>query len=204
MGNRVAIAEKVFWNYGLDVTTGGVKYRASMFIKTVLEAAFGLLNVTLSLISLINSFLFLSTGIFLSPGPFFRARLKTWSGSLISLQNLTEVLKTEETVRWCTCTWSSCVACELAHLWEFGENYFGGGADIQRGKTHSGQPAKFFPELTKVSLLDKLRREDTPSEHVSHVPYMKWLLRMSFIAGSRAFIWRQSEELTQKQKFGFG
>ena len=43
-----------------------------MFIKTVLEAAFGLLNVTLSLISLImNSFLFLSTGIFLSPGPFF-------------------------------------------------------------------------------------------------------------------------------------
>ena len=27
---------------------------------------------------------------------------------------------------------------------------------------------------------------------------------MSFIAGSRAFIWRQSEELTQKQKFGFG
>ena len=72
MGNRVAIAEKVFWNYGLDVTTGGVNYRASMFIKTVLEAAFGLLNVTLSLISLImNSFLFLSTGIFLSPGPFF-------------------------------------------------------------------------------------------------------------------------------------
>ena len=71
MENRVAIAEKVFWNYGLDVTTGGVKYRASMFIKTVLEAAFGLLNVTLSLISLINSFLFLSTGIFLSPGPFF-------------------------------------------------------------------------------------------------------------------------------------
>ena len=71
MGNRVAIAEKVFWNYGLDVTTGGVKYRASMFIKTVLEAALGLLNVTLSLISLINSFLFLSTGIFLSPGPFF-------------------------------------------------------------------------------------------------------------------------------------
>ena len=55
----------------MDVTTGGVKYRASMFIKTVLEAAFGLLNVTLSLISLINSFLFLSTGIFLSPGPFF-------------------------------------------------------------------------------------------------------------------------------------
>ena len=71
MENRVAIAEKVFWNYGLDVTTGGVKYRASMFIKTVPEATFGLLNVTLSLISLINSFLFLSTGIFLSPGPFF-------------------------------------------------------------------------------------------------------------------------------------
>ena len=71
MGNRVAIAEKVFWNYGLDVTTGGVNYMASMFIKTVLEAALGLLNVTLSLISLINSFLFLSTGIFLSPGPFF-------------------------------------------------------------------------------------------------------------------------------------
>ena len=67
----------------------------------------------------------------------------------------------------------ACVACELAHLCEFGENYFGSGADIQRGKTHSGQPAKFFPELTKVSLLDKLRREDTPSEHVSHVPYMK-------------------------------
>ena len=56
----------------MDVTTGGVKYRASMFIKTVLEAAFGSrLNVTLSLISFINSFLFLSTGIFLSPGPFF-------------------------------------------------------------------------------------------------------------------------------------
>ena len=56
----------------MDVTTGGVKYRASMFIKTVLEAAFGSrLNVTLSLISLINSFLFLSTGIFLPPGPFF-------------------------------------------------------------------------------------------------------------------------------------
>ena len=71
MENRVGIAEKVFWNYGLDVTTGGVKYRASMFIKTVLEAAFGLLNVTLSLISLINSFLFLSIGIFVSPGPFF-------------------------------------------------------------------------------------------------------------------------------------
>ena len=48
----------------------------------------------------------------------------------------------------------ACVACELAHLCEFGENYFGGGADIQRGKTHSGQPAKFFPELTKVSLLN--------------------------------------------------
>ena len=45
MGNRVAIAEKVFWNCGLDVTTGGVKYRASMFIKTVLEAAFGFPNV---------------------------------------------------------------------------------------------------------------------------------------------------------------
>ena len=43
-----------------------------MFIKTVLEAAFGSrLNVTLSLISFINSFLFLSIGIFLSPGPFF-------------------------------------------------------------------------------------------------------------------------------------
>ena len=45
MGNRVAIAEKVFWNCGLDVTIGGVKYRASMFIKTVLEAAFGFPNV---------------------------------------------------------------------------------------------------------------------------------------------------------------
>ena len=55
----------------MDVTTGGVKYRESMFIKTVLEAAFGLLIVTLSLISLTNSFLFLSKGIFLSPGPFF-------------------------------------------------------------------------------------------------------------------------------------
>ena len=44
MGNRVAIAGKVFYNCGvLDVTTGGVNYiRASMFIKTaVLEGAFG-------------------------------------------------------------------------------------------------------------------------------------------------------------------
>ena len=30
----LAIAEIVFWNYGLDVTAGGLKYRASMFIKT--------------------------------------------------------------------------------------------------------------------------------------------------------------------------
>ena len=45
MGNRVAIAEKVFWNCGLNVTIGGVKYRASMFIKTVLEAALGFPNV---------------------------------------------------------------------------------------------------------------------------------------------------------------
>ena len=29
MGNRVATAEEVFWNCGLNVTTGGVKYRAS-------------------------------------------------------------------------------------------------------------------------------------------------------------------------------
>ena len=36
MGNRVAIADKVFWNCNLDVTTGGVKYRACMLIKTVL------------------------------------------------------------------------------------------------------------------------------------------------------------------------
>ena len=50
MGNKVAIAEKVFWKCGLDVTTGGVKYRASnMFIKTVLKAAFGCPNVYLSL-----------------------------------------------------------------------------------------------------------------------------------------------------------
>ena len=48
MGNRVAIAGKVFYNCGvLDVTTGGVKYiRASMFIKTaVLEGAFGFPNI---------------------------------------------------------------------------------------------------------------------------------------------------------------
>ena len=45
MGNRVAIAGKVFWNWGLDVTTGGIKYRASMFIKTALEAAFGFPSV---------------------------------------------------------------------------------------------------------------------------------------------------------------
>ena len=45
MGNRVAIAKKVFWNCGLDVATGGVKYRASMFIKTLLEAAFSFPNV---------------------------------------------------------------------------------------------------------------------------------------------------------------
>ena len=32
------------------------------------------------------------------------------------------------------------VACEQAHLCKFGENYFGGGADIQRGKVslHAG------------------------------------------------------------------
>ena len=76
-------------------------------------------------------------------------------------------------IRGVTVSGRACVACELAHLCEFEENYFGGGADIQRGKTHSGQPAKFFPELSKVSLLDKLRREDTSLEHVSHVPYMK-------------------------------
>ena len=48
MGNRVAIAGKVFYNCGvLDVTTGGVNYiRASMFIKTaVLEGAFGFPNI---------------------------------------------------------------------------------------------------------------------------------------------------------------
>ena len=43
MGNRVAIVEKVFC--GLDVTTGGVKFRASMFIKTVLEVGFGFPNI---------------------------------------------------------------------------------------------------------------------------------------------------------------
>ena len=31
----VAVAEKLFWNCGLDVTTGSIKYRASMFIKKV-------------------------------------------------------------------------------------------------------------------------------------------------------------------------
>ena len=36
MQNREAIADKVFWNCGLDVTTGGVEYRASMFIRTLL------------------------------------------------------------------------------------------------------------------------------------------------------------------------
>ena len=38
-------AEKLFLNCGLDVTIGGVKNRASMFIKTVLEAAFVFLNI---------------------------------------------------------------------------------------------------------------------------------------------------------------
>ena len=45
MGNWVTVAEKEFWNCSLDVTTGGVKYRAFMFIKTVLEAVFGFPNI---------------------------------------------------------------------------------------------------------------------------------------------------------------
>jgi len=45
----IAIAEIVFWNYGLDVTTWGLKYRASMFIKT------SLLQVFFTLILFLNS-----------------------------------------------------------------------------------------------------------------------------------------------------
>ena len=45
MRNKVAIAENVFCNCSLDVTTGGVTYRASMFIKMVLEVAFRFPNI---------------------------------------------------------------------------------------------------------------------------------------------------------------
>ena len=31
MGNRMATADKVIWNCGLDVTTKGVKYRATRY-----------------------------------------------------------------------------------------------------------------------------------------------------------------------------
>ena len=58
MGNRVAFTEKVFGNCGFGVTTAGVKYRASMFIKTVLEAAFGfpnLLQITKAALNHVNN-----------------------------------------------------------------------------------------------------------------------------------------------------
>ena len=38
-------AKKVFRNRGMDITTSRVKYRTSMFIKTVFKAAFGFPNI---------------------------------------------------------------------------------------------------------------------------------------------------------------
>ena len=38
-------AKKVFRNRGMDITTGRVEYRTSMFIKTVFEAALGFPNI---------------------------------------------------------------------------------------------------------------------------------------------------------------
>ena len=52
-----------------------------------------------------------------------------------------------------TQTFAVLVACEQAHLCEFGENFFGGGARILHPASHSPRgmgapPPKIFPKLT--------------------------------------------------------